>query len=1131
MSLPDGPSNRSSKLSPAQQALLKQWLNSQASEHMPIQRIPRRSIQGPVPLSFAQQRLWFIHQLEPDNSAYVIPLVLRLTGPLNIRALEKSIYTIIERHEILRTTFAVVDDHPVQVIAPSCKIPLRYIDLRERQEVEREALAFQIAAQEVRYAFDLLRGPLITACLFCLADDEHLLQVVIHHIITDGVGFDIFKEELLALYGAYAHDQPSPLPSPAIQYADFVLWQREWLQGERLEKQLSYWTHYLAGAAPVLDLLTDHPRPAFQTFHGTSVIFELPQHLAEQIKACCVQMGCTLFQLLFAAYQALLSRYTGQEDFLIGTPIANRTHPDTEKVVGLFVNTLVLRTSLTGHPTFRELVRRIRDETLEAYAHQDLPFEKLVEVLQPKRELNRNPLFQVMFVFRNDQHFLRKVADIKVQLIRINSEAVQFDLNLSMADTDEGLKGALEYNTDLFDEATITRLIGHFQILLESAVANPNQRVSTLPLLTPAEQKQLLIEWNATGTEYPLQRTFHDLFAEQAARTPDALALVYGGTTMTYRTLHVRSNQMAHLLQAQGVGSEALVGIYMERSPEMLVTMLATFKLGGAYVPLDPAYPAERLALIVQDAHPTVIVTQPQFRALLLEQTQPILSLDATWQALATYSEHDVHVSTRPNQLAYVIFTSGSTGRPKGAMITHQGMLNHLCAKIDDLHITATDAIAQTASHCFDISVWQFFSALLVGGQVHIFSNEITHQPEALLEQTIANRITIVELVPSLLRAMLDTASPRLGNVKNLRWLVATGEALPADLCRRWFQEVGMIPMLNAYGPTECSDDVTHCVVDDASACQEDSIPIGRVIANTQIYILDECLTPVPIGIPGQLYVGGAGVGRGYLANPERTATVFLPDPFSGQHGARLYQTGDLARYTADGRIEFLGRLDHQVKLRGFRIELGEIEAVLLNYPQIRDTIVVLREDVPGQKRLVAYIVLRSDQEISLGELRHHLKEHLPEYMVPSAFVTLPSLPLTPNGKVDRRALPEPQEQRLGLEASYVPPNSTIERAITQIWQEVLHVEKVGVQDNFFDLGGHSLLMVQVHRKLCQILPGVPTPSLVELFRYPTISVLAESIGQYEETPIIASSLSTGQDRAQSRRDAMKRLREHKSRH
>lgn len=1132
MPLPDDQSNRSSKLSAAQHTLLDEWLTNKAVKRPQIQRIPRRSVQGPVPLSFAQQRLWFVHQLEPGNSAYVIPLVLRLTGALNTKALEKSINTIVDRHEILRTTFSLVDDNPVQVIAPSLHLPLRLVDLSEHIESERETLAFQLMAQEVRHAFDLIQGPLITACLLRLSVEEHILQVIIHHIITDAIGFDIFKEELLALYEAYVRAQPSPLPQLSIQYADFTLWQREQLQGEILEKQLSYWTHYLHGATTTLNLLADHPRPVIQTFRGTSVLFGLSRSLTEQLKALCAQMECTLFQMLFAAYQALLSRYTGQEDFLIGTPIANRTHPDTERLVGLFVNTLVLRTSLSGNPPFRELVRRVRDETLEAYARQDVPFEKLVEALQPQRDLSRNPLFQVMFVFRNDQRFSLKLADLNVQLIRINNEAVQFDLSLSMADTDTGLKGALEYNSDLFDKTTATRLVEHLQVLLESVVANPAQLVNALPILTLAEQRQLLVEWNATRADYPLQCTFHALFAEQAARTPGAFALAYGETTMTYRELQVRSNQMAHLLQGQGVGTEALVGIYMERSPEMLVAILATFKAGAAYVPLDPAYPTERLALILQDACPAVIVTQPQFRALLFEQTRPVLALDPNWQALATYSDNDLLDSAVPDQIAYVIFTSGSTGRPKGAMITHQGMLNHLFAKIEDLKITAADHIAQTASHCFDISVWQFLSPLLVGGQVHIFSNEITHQPERLFEQLIAASITIVEVVPSLLRAMLDIVGKRFEGMQYLRWLVATGEALPADLCRRWFQEVGAIPVVNAYGPTECSDDVTHYVVDDAHEFQGTSIPIGHAVANTHIYILDEQLAPVPIGVAGELYVGGTGVGRGYLADPARTAAVFLPDPFGGQKGARIYRTGDLARYLVDGSIEFLGRIDHQVKLRGFRIELGEIEAALSTFLPIQDTIVVLREDLPGHQRLVAYVVAKTAAGLSPGELRRHLKERLPEYMVPSAFVTLQALPLTANGKVDRRALPKPEEQQLDLEVSYVPPGSTIERAIAQIWQEVLHIDKVGMQDNFFDLGGHSLLMVQVHRKLCEALPGAQSLSMVELFRYPTISALAESIGQHNEaTTVPSSSLSTGQDRAQSRKEAMKRLRDNKSRH
>lgn len=1163
MSILEESTHRRAPLSADRQALLETWLRRQSQGKPQEQTIPRRpaEVEKAPPLSFAQQRLWFINRLDPSNVAYNVPTALRLRGFLKVAAVEEAIQRLVERHETLRTTYAVVSGAPVQVIAPvspSMRLPLPLIDLSAYPEAEREERAREIMEREVRRPFDLERGPLLYTSLLRLDPQEHILLVSTHHTISDAWALDIFTREWMALYEACASGKPSPLPELPIQYADFAAWQQTWLQGEALNWQLEYWKRHLAGAAMVLELPTDHPRPPLQSFRGTSLLFKLPQELAQRLKTFCVRAQCTLFQALFAAFQTLLYRYSGQADFLVGTPIANRTRPETEGLIGVFVNTLALRTSLPGNPTFRELVQRVREETLEAYAHQDAPFEKLVEALQVPRDLSRNPLFQVMFVFQNNQVFTQQFGDLSLRVLRLDNVAVQFDLTLSMSDTDEGILGALEYNTDLFEKATMERLVGHLQTLLESALSNPDQRVDALPLLTPAEHRQLLVDWNATAVDLPLQRTFFELFSEQAALTPEAAAVCYGEQVLTYGELEARARQAASLLRSLGVEREALVGIYMERSPEMVVAMLGTFLAGGAYVPLDPAYPPERLSLILEDARPAVIVTQRRFRSFLPEQAACIVVLEPDRRALegqpgdheglpyiSPFGTGNVGVgqprsgddegapTLDPEQLAYVIYTSGSTGRPKGAMLNHRGMLNHLYAKIRDLRLCAEDAVAQTASHCFDVSIWQFFSALLVGGTVHIFPDEVTHNPERLLEELATASITIVELVPSLLRAMLDGAPQRVSNLVRLRWMVATGETLPIDLCRRWFEAAPAIPLVNAYGPTECSDDVTHMLIERSTPLSGASAPIGHAIANTRIYLLDDHLQPVPVGIPGQLFVGGVGVGRGYLHNPGRTAAVFLPDPFSSEMGACMYQTGDLVRYLPGGTIEFLGRIDSQVKLRGYRIELGEIEAALLAQPQVREAVVILLEDAPGQKRLVAYLVAQPESSLSTAGIRSSLEQHLPEYMIPSAFVVLEGLPLTPNGKIDRRALPEPEdEQRPELAVTYIPPASQIERTIATIWQEVLHIDRVGLHDNFFDLGGHSLLMVQVHSKLQEAL-RTTSLSMLELFRYPSVSTLAEYLNQSQQAkPEQLSSplFSTAQQRAQNRKEAMQRLRGQRSR-
>jgi amino acid adenylation domain-containing protein len=1085
---------------------------SYSSTIPPIRPVPRN---GDLPLSFAQQRLWFLDQLEDQSATYNMPAALHLIGSLHVDALEQSLMEIVRRHEILRTTFPMLNGYPVQVIAPTLTLTLLVVDLQALPEVEQSAEVRRLATEEAQRPFDLANGSLLRVTLLKLGQEEHMLLLTMHHIVYDGWSIGIFIRELVILYEAFSKGAPSPLPELPIQYADFAHWQRQWLQGEVLETQLNYWKQQLAAAPPLLELPTDRPRPPVETFRGSTEPFQLNPDLTRKLKTLSQRSGTTLFMTLMAAFVTLLSRYSGQEDIVVGSPIANRNRSETESLIGFFVNTLVLRTHLQGNPTFQDLLARVRQVALDAYAHQDLPFEQLVEALQPERSLSHTPLFQVMFVLQNAPMERLELPGLTLASLEMEIVTAQFDMTLSIEEIEQGLNGELEYNMDLFDGVTITRMVRHFQRLLEAIVANPEQRVSELPLLTEAERHQLLVEWNNTQAEYPQDKCIHQLFEAQVEQTPDAVAVVFEDQQLTYRELNVRANRLSRLLVEQGVSPDTTVALLAERSIDFLSAMMAVFKAGGAYLPLDSNYPANRLYQVLEQSQTPLVLAASKFEPVLSQvlvslpsgKRPQVLLIEELLQQQR--SEENLPVCCTPSHLAYVIYTSGSTGAPKGAMLEHRGMLNHLYAKILELKLTDADTVAQTARQSFDISVWQFLAALLVGGRVHIFNDEVARDPAQLLEQMERQGISLLEIVPSLLRMMVEQIGLSGANrpkLSKLRWLLLTGETLPPLLCRQWLNYYPAIPMLNAYGPTECSDDVTHYPIYQPPAAEVLNIPIGRPVANMRLYVLDSQLQPVPIGVAGELYVGGIGVGRGYLNNAERTAEVFIADPFAQEPGARLYKTGDLARYLSDGNIEFLGRLDHQVKIRGFRIELGEIEAVLAQHPEVLQTVVVAWEDHPSNKCLVAYMVPNQEQGATPSELRRFLKEKLPDYMVPSAFVMLNSLPLTPNGKVDRHALPAPDTSRLRLEASFIPPRDTLELQLAQIWENVLDVHPVGVRDNFFDQGGHSLLAVRLMAQIQQQF-GKNLP-LVTLFQDATIEHLAGLLRQQTDSlswsPLVA---------------------------
>jgi amino acid adenylation domain-containing protein len=1056
-------------------------------------------------VSFAQQRLWFLHQLEPGNPFYNSRHVVKLTGRLDVDALARALNEVVRRHESLRTTFNDVGGTPLQFVAPyqPCALPLS--DLSALDEAGREAAVRRLDEEEAARPFDLARGPLFRASLLKLSDEEHVAMFTTHHIISDFWSMGVLVKEVAALYAAFNSGEPSPLAELPVQYADFAAWQREWLQGEVLEKELDYWRGQLSGAPPALELPTDKVRPTAPSFRSSTRRFKLSAEESAAVKALGRREGATVFMTLLAAFKALLYFHTGQDDISVGTPVAGRNRAEVENLIGCFLNTLVLRTRLSGDPTFRELLRRVRDTTLDAYTHQDVPFEKLVQEIQTSRDLSRTPLFQALIIFHNETRTTAELPELQFTGLPVERKWSNFDITLSVTEGDDGLLLALEYNSDLFEDDTMGRIAERFRALVESAVADPGKRLSDLPSLSEAD-RLLLASRNDTGREYPEEAAFQQLFEEQAARTPDAVAVGCDGVAVTYEELNRRANRVARLLAAEGVGPETLVGLLAGRGIDLVTSVLAVFKAGGAYLPLDPHAPAARLRqVLAQSATPLVLVSrdESQFLEATLDATPEgrrprVLVVEELLaprpvETDPSAAEENLPACNGPTSLAYVIYTSGSTGTPKGAMVEQRGMVNHLYAKIHDLSLGASDVVAQTASQCFDISVWQMLAALVVGGRVEVLRDAVAHDARRLPAESERAGVTILETVPSLLRAMLEEAESS-GGLTSLRWMIPTGEALPPELCRRWLAAYPHVPLVNAYGPTECSDDVSHHVVREQPSATVSNIPVGRPIRNMRLYVVNKQMRLAPMGAAGELCVGGVGVGRGYLAEPSRTAGVFVPDAFSGLPGARLYRTGDLARWRADGTVEFLGRIDHQVKVRGFRIELGEIEAALAECNGVKESVVVVREDAPGDKRLVAYVVVEPWASPSVKELHARLKERLPEYMLPSAFVWLEAMPLTPNGKVDRKALPAPDAERPELGSAYVAPRNPTEETLAAILGQILNLEKVGVEDNFFELGGHSLLATQFISRLRESF-RVEVP-LREIFERPTAAELAETIAR-----------------------------------
>ena len=1061
--------NSSSKLtlelSGKKRAILETLLRQQGIGEAKVERIPCRTESGPAPLSFAQQRIWFLDQLEPESPLYNIHTGVELSGPLNVSVLQRSIAEILRRHEALRTTFAVIDDRPVQVINKSAVFKLPVHDLQELDESQRRLRVSAWAEESARQRFDLTTGPLLRASLLRLGETEHVLLLTIHHIISDGWSVGVFVRELAALYEAYAAGCPSPLQELPIQYADFARWQRSWLQGERLEEQLSYWRAQLADVPPLLELPTDRPRPPVQSYRGAHETLLVSESLSRSLKELSHREGATLFMTLLAAFSTLLYRYSGQRDILVGTPIANRNRAETEGLIGFFVNTLIFRTRLSEQMTFRELLGQVREVALEAYAHQDLPFEKLVEELQPERSLSHSPVFQVMLDLQNAPMHDLELHGLRLTPLPFDSLMAKFDLVMTVGETDGRLSGQLEYNTDLFDAATIERLGRHLERLLEAAVSKPDEQVSQLQLLTDGEQQQILFEWNDTRVENEPALCIHELFEQQVAAKPEAVAVLLKDERLTYRELNERANRLAHHLRRLGTGPEGLVAVCLERSAEAIVAILGILKAGGAYLPLDPSHPHERLSRMLTDAGAQIAIT-PEY-------------LERNADEIETQINADFKTTINSENLAYVIYTSGSTGTPKGVLVSHRNLVHSILARFR-YYQEPLDSFLLLSPFAFDSSVAGLFWTLCQGGAL-IIPEEDSHQDPAYLAELIA-RHSVSHLLglPALYELILRHGGPE--QLSSLRTVIVAGESCPPELVKRHAETLPHAVLFNEYGPTEATvwSSVHGC---DWSTDQH-SVSIGRPVTNTQIYVLDSQLQPAPVGVTGEVYIGGDGVARGYLNHPDQTAARFVPHPFGAKPGARLYRTGDLARFLANGNIEYAGRNDFQVKIRGYRIELGEIELALAQHPHVKDAVVLV------SKRLMAYVVLNEGKTATTKQLKEFLSERLPEYMLPSSFVVLDALPLTTTGKVDRNALPD----QIGVETeeTYLAPRTALEQVLAGIFSEVLSRERVGINDSFFDLGGHSLLATQVLSRVRDAFQ-LELP-LRKLFKAPSVAGLAASI-------------------------------------
>jgi surfactin family lipopeptide synthetase A len=1039
----------------AQRKLIDQYVLD-VTQTSALHHIPTRPCGEPIPLSFQQQQVWVHSHMAGDVPIYNEALTVYRRGPLDVAVLERCLCEILRRHETWRTTFDTIDGKPVQIVRPApASFPLKSIDLRYLRESDRAAHAMWWPSSDATKIFDLKQGPLLRAVLIRMGEEEYRLYMTFHQIVFDAASaYRIFLPELITLYDAFSMGRPSPLPEPMLQYGDFACWQHTVVACSNWSDQLSFWRKKLSGELPILSWPNEHARPIYQTHRGAIQQFEFDPGLITILKSFCKEQGISSYMIFLASFAAVLSRYAGQQDIVLGGLSAGRSRSEIETLIGYFVNPLALRIDLSGQPTFRQLTSRVRDTVLDALANGDVPFEKVVEAVQPRPTPDRNPIFQIILSQQPQMSPVAHGWDLVSE--EVSNGGSKLDLTVLLDERADRVSCPITYNPNLFDASTIKRMVGHWQTFLTAALANPDCRIAELPLLTSSERQQLLVDWNKTRMGRSKETVLHELFEAQVARTPDAVALIFENEQMTYRELNEKSNRLASHLRSLGVGPDAPVGLYLERSFDMVVSLLATLKAGGVCLPLDPAFPADRLAFMLEETHAAVLITQERLKADLPSHSAEVVCVDGDREIRPAQDLTPQSETAGPGRLAYIIYTSGSTGRPKGVQVTHRNLVNSTLARSDYYH-EHVKSFLLLPSFAFDSSLAAIFWTLSTGGALVLPLDQTRYELPVLADLITKHGVSHLLCVPSLYSELLNETA--LKQASSLLVAIVAGEECSKELVDRHYRIRPGTALYNEYGPSEAS------VWSSVYRCEPKShltrIPIGRPIANAQLYVLDPHLQPVPVGVRGELYIGGVGVTQGYLARPELNAREFVPNPFSNSSGS-LYKSGDFARYLPDGNIEYLGRLDEQIKIRGFRVELGEIEAVLRGHPKVRAAAVALREYLPGDKRLVAYVVPKPQLEPVAGELRAFLKRTLPEHMIPAVFVSLETLPLGPNGKVDRRALPVPTPLDGAIEPGFIAPRDVLETRLAEIWEEALGVRGIGIRHSLFDIGAHSLLVARM---------------------------------------------------------------------
>ncbi len=1078
---------RLKNLSPEQRALLLKRLAEQRikEEGSKPSGIPKRNSNENLPLSVVQQRFWFLQKLEPDSPAYNIVAAIELIGNINVDALEKSLNKIIERHEVLRSVFPSVDGTPIQFINDYIFHKIEEETLQASDEQEFREKVKQIAAANSHQVFDLENGPLINFRLYSYNENLCILVIYTHHLVADGYSIRILMKELGMLYDAYSNMREVKLPDLPIQYADFSIWQQNHTASEEMKEHLNYWVNRLKGAQFVLEMPADFLRPPMETFHGSIETLEFPEALTSKLRSFALKENVSVYMVLLAAFQTLLYRYTAQEDIITGTAAVNVSKSEIENLIGSFSNNILFRTDFSGDPEFRLVLHKVKETVLEAQEHQDLPFEKLLEAIQPERDLSRNPLFQIAFIFHQgslEQHL--HIGDLMAKRLPVDMGTSRFDITLELEDDKKKISGFIEYKSEIYKVETIKRLCGHLFTLIDSILNNPDAKVSNFKMLTDAERPLLVDEWNKTDVDYPPHKYIHNLFEEQGEIYPDRIAAEFEGEKISYKQLNAKANKLAHYLKKYGVGKDKLVGLCVNTSLDMMVSLLGILKAGGAYVPIDPFFPQDRIAYMLEDSEASVLITHTNLLDIFPAYDKKIICIDADWDAIEKESDQNPTNEIDTLNLAYVIYTSGSTGKPKGVQIPHRPVVNFLLSMLKEPGLTKDDRLLSVTTLSFDIAVLELFLPIIVGARVIIVPKEVTFDGKLLLDRLVKRKVTAMQATPSTWRLLIEAGWNDQVKLK----MMCGGEALPRDLANQLIERGG--ELWNMYGPTETTIWSAVSKITNTSG----PVVIGPPIANTQFYILDKNLQPVPIGVPGELHIGGEGLARGYFKKPELTKEKFINNPFRNVSDARMYKTGDLARFLTVGSIEFLGRLDFQVKVRGFRIELGEIENIISTHTNVKQVVVTARQISGGDSRLVAYIIPEPGTDLTASDLREHIKEKLPDYMIPSFFVFLENFPLTPNGKIDRKALPDPDTASIEPETDYIEARDELEIQLTAVWKKILGLKKIGVKDNFFEIGGHSLLAAKLFAHIEKSL-GKNLP-LATLFQAPTIEGLAAILRQ-----------------------------------